>query len=217
MEPKLKPMKEGAALEVSGRGPVRLRVTPINSASSMLEIGVDYSFAPVPDLRYDADYCDVAESRTGVVLSFGKLRARESQLRTKIEISFSTENFINAVWRNSRSLQEVVHKLSEGKTLAPIHEPLDSDRVQCFRATNVFMAVLSSEAVLDFYYISPGDVHLARTKKKTEVALEPVVRVIVSTPLLYEFLEKCKPLAEKLDPAIGEEEGLDQHNEMGRG
>jgi hypothetical protein len=198
-------MKEGA-LEVSGKGPVRLRITSINSVSSLLEIGIDYSLAPVPHFHYDADYCEVAESRTGVVLIFGKLRAGKNQLRTKIEIAFSTENFAKLVWLASRSLHETVRKLSEGKNLAPVDGPGDTDKVQCFRANNVFMAVLSSEAVLDFYYISPGDIHLAQTKKKSDVSLEPVVRVVVTTPLLNEFLDMCKPLGEKFAPTIAEDE-----------
>jgi hypothetical protein len=201
----LRPMKEGT-LEVSGKGPVRLRVTALDSASSLVEIGVDYSLAPVPHLHYDADYCDVAESRTGVVLIFGKLRTGSDQLRTKIEIAFSTENFVKLVWRSSEALHESVRKLSAGRSLEPVEKPGDTDKVQCFRSNNVFMAVLSSEAVLDFYYISPGDIHLAQTKKKTDVSLEPVVRVVVSTLLLHEFLEKCRPLAEKFASTTWEDE-----------
>src|SRR5258708_9773958 len=161
----IKPMKE-AALEVSGKGPVRLRITPLNSTSSLLEIGVDYALAPVPHFHYDADYCEVATSRTGVVVIFGKLRPGSDSLRTKIEIAFSSENFARAVWLPSRSVHETVRKLAERKNLTPI-QARDTEKVQCFRANNVFMAVLSSEAVLDFYYISPGDIHLAQIKKRS--------------------------------------------------
>jgi hypothetical protein len=206
----LRPAKEGT-LEVSGKGPVRLRVTALSSTSSLLEIGVDYSLAPVPHLHYDADYCEVGQSRTGVVLMFGKLKSGTTELRTKVEIAFSIENFVKTVWLSSRAVHEAVRVLSEGKRLAPLSRTADTEKVQCFRANNVFMAVLSSEAVLDFYYISPGDIHLAQSKKRTEVALEPVIRVVVSTPLLYEFLEKCRPLGEEFAATIGEEESGDKH------
>ncbi len=172
----------------------------------MVEIGVDYSLAPVPNFHYDSDYCDVVESRTGVVLIFGKLRTGENALRTKIEIEFSGENFAKLVWGTSRLVHEAVRKLSNGKNLQPVNGPKDTEKVQCFRANNVFMAVLPSEAVLDFYYISPGDIHFAQAKKKSEVALEPVVRVLTSTPMLYEFLEQCRPLGEKFTAILEKEE-----------
>lgn len=172
----------------------------------MVEVGVDYSLAPVPNFHYDADYCDVLESRTGVVLVFGKLRTGEDALRTKIEIEFSGENFAKLVWGSSRLVHEAVKRLSQGKNLAPMIHPKETEKVQCFRANNVFMAVLPSEAVLDFFYISPGDIHFAQMKKKSEVVLEPVVRVLISTPLLYEFLEQCRPLGEKFTAIMEMEE-----------
>jgi len=73
-------------------------------------------------------------------------------------------------------------------------------RKQCFHGGSV------ERAVLDFYYISPGDIHLAQIKKRSDVPLEPVVRVVISSPLLYEFLEMCKPLAEKFTLGLSEEE-----------
>jgi hypothetical protein len=201
-----KAVKEGT-LEVSGKGPVRLRLIAVDKTTSAVEIGVDYALAPLPHLHYDADFCDVKESRTGIVLIFGKLRAGTNHLRTKIEIAFSSEYFAKQVWGTSRALHETVRKLSTGKELVNIEEPEDIEKVQCFRANNVFMAVLSSEAVLDFYYLSPGEVHLAQNKNKSDVVLESVVRVVVGTPLLFEFLEKCRPLGERLTEIIEKEEG----------
>ena len=200
-----KPTRPGT-LEVSGKGPVRLRVTAVDSTTATLEIGVDYALAPVPGLHYDADYSDVVEGRTGVVLVFGKLRPGGKDLRTKIEIAFSAEYFVKQVWRSSRGFHETVRRLSAGKELAAVDSPQETERVQCFRSNNVFMAVLGEEAVLDFYYISPGDIHLAQKERRPDISLEPIVRVLVSTPVLLEFLEKCRPFAERWRAAFEEEE-----------
>jgi hypothetical protein len=193
------------ALEVSSKGPVRLRVRSVDATTAIMEIGVDYAQAPVPHLNYDADYCDVVQGRTGITFVFGKLKAGSGHLRTKIEITFSEEHFYRQVWGTSRDLHRIVEQSGHSK-LSPVESFSDTDKVQCLRANNVFMAVLGEEAVLDFYYISPGDVHLARQKQKKEIALDAVVRVVVSTAVLVELLEKCKPFADRLRDRFKEEE-----------
>jgi hypothetical protein len=201
----LKPVKEGT-LEVSGHGPVRLRIVPIDHASATVEIGVDYSRAEVPQLHYDADYCDVIETRTGITIVFGKLIAGAQALRTKIEIAYSPQYFFRHLWKSTRALHESVRSMVQGSELSPLSHLSDPDKVQCLRSNNTFIAVMPGEAVLDFYFISPGDIHLARQTKKHDIHLSPVVRVAVSTPLLFEFLEKCKPLADALKSKLAEEE-----------
>ena len=92
-----------------------------------------------------------------------------------------------------------------GNALEPLSDLPDPDKVQCFRANTVFMPLLVGESVIDFYYISPGDIHLARDHRRSEIPLEPVVRVVLSTPLLVEFLDKCQPFADRLRPRFSEE------------
>lgn len=172
----------------------------------MMEIGVDYAQAPAPHLNYDADYCDVVQGRTGVTVVFGKLKAGSGQLRTKIEITFSEEHFFRQFWGTSRDLHRFLEQSTMRFALSPVESFSDTEKVQCLRSNNAFMAVLGEEAVLDFYYISPGDVHLVRQKQKKEIALDSVVRVVVSMSVLLELLDKCKPFAERLQDRFKEEE-----------
>ncbi len=197
-------MRAAKSVEVAGRGPVRLRTVPIDETTSQLEIGLDYALAQPPSFHYDADYCDVVQSRAGVTVGFGKLRPGGDALRNKIEIAFSVENFIRQVWRNTRKLHQTVQKLCEKTPLTPIEGLLDAEKVQCFRATTVFMAILGGESVLDFYYISPGEIHLAA--KKHEIALDPVVRVVLSTSVLNELLDKAAPIATALESQVPDED-----------
>jgi hypothetical protein len=164
----------------------------------MMEIGVDYAQAPAPHLNYDADYCDVVQGRTGVAFVFGKLKAGSGQLRTKIEITFSEEHFFRQFWGTSRELHRYLEQSIKRLPLSPVLAFADTDKVQCLRANNAFVAILGEEAVLDFYYISPGDVHLVRQKQKKEIALDSVVRVVVDSAVLLELLAKCEPFAERL-------------------
>jgi hypothetical protein len=199
-------LKKEVNLEVSGRGPVRLRLVRAEASMVTVEIGIDYAKAPVPHLHYEADYCDVVAARAGIALTFGKLRPTSDILRNKVEVSFSPEFFVKNVWGTTRQLHETTRRMVAGKELTDLGRLPEPEKVQCFRANNVFMAVLPSEAVLDFYYISPGDVQFAQLRKKQEIELEPVVRVLVSTPLLLEFLDKCKPVAEALALTLESEE-----------
>jgi len=193
------------ALEISGRGPVTLRVLPRDETTATLEIDVDYSTADVPNLHYDADFCEVLRTRTGIALCFGKLAGGEENLRSKIEITWSEEHFYRGVWVNSRRLVETVANLSRGHELNPVAPSnlRTLEKVQTFHVSTVFISVMASEAVLDFYYISPGDVHHARTGRKNSIDLNPVIRVSISTPLLNELLQQVIPFGELLEKEYG--------------
>lgn len=204
------PAKEGrklSSIDFSNRGPVRLRVVETEGATATLEIGVDYSAAPVPPLHYAADYCDVLRSRTGKTLLFGKLKPGSRELRTHIEIVFSDTHFMQQIWQNSRRLHRTVTNIAQENVLPAIEVEEQAERVQSFAANSVFMAVLGMEAVLDFYFISPGDIHIARGGKNHEIHLEPVVRIVTTAPLLYDLLEKCRPFAEELGVGEAREAG----------
>ena len=107
-------------LAISGEGPVTFKISPINEQSSQVEISIDYSCADVPNLQYDADYATVLKSRTGIVLTFGRLETGTSRLRSKIEISFTRESFLNQVWLSSRDLANTVKRNVADHTLEPI-------------------------------------------------------------------------------------------------
>jgi hypothetical protein len=63
------------------------------------------------------------------------------------------------------------------------------------------MARLGEEAVLDFYYIAPSELHFVTSGKRTRVNLEPVVRVATPSPILLEFLDKCEEVISSIPEA----------------
>jgi hypothetical protein len=82
--------------------------------------------------------------------------------------------------------------------LEPIGDLIETDKVQAFRANNVFMAMLGEESLMDFYYIPPSEIHFVRSGQRSQVHLEPVIRVCLPSAMVYEFLEKCRIFIEKI-------------------
>ncbi len=85
--------------------------------------------------------------------------------------------------------------------LEPINVNPKTDKVQTFRANNLFMGLWGEDSVLDFYYMSPKSLGELSLQPKVEAELEPVIRVAIDTALLYEFLEKCRPFVEECSAA----------------
>ncbi len=186
------------AIQTSGGGPVTLRMVQAGPDQAVMEMGVDYSKAEPPDRSYYADFCDVQKARLGYSLVFGKLIPGTSKLRTKIEVNFPAEMFFQQLWRvaTSEGFYGTVRKIVGATKLAALDKVSDTDKVQSFRSNNAYMGVWGEEAMIDFFYISPRDIHFFRIKKADDATLEPVVRVVMETVLLDEFLEKCRPFAE---------------------
>jgi hypothetical protein len=191
-------------LAAQSKGPVRLRFIE-GEDGAFVEIGVDYERAEVPDRRYYADYCNVIQARSGLSLVFGRLVPGESTLRTKVEISFPETLFMSQLWHSSRKFHEQLEKEFGGKRLPEISNFRDTNTVQAFRANNVFMAKMGDDAIMDFYYIAPPDIHFVRSGKRSDVHLEPIIRIAMPSALTLDFLEQCSPHAERLQDAVEED------------
>lgn len=183
------------ALASTGKKPLTVRLVHASAGQATVELAVDYRCADIPDRAYFADYCDVQKGRVGYSLLFGKLEIEGTALRTKIEITFPKEMFLRLLWGTSRGIHEILGKLPLQK-LEPIKPNLNTDKVQTFRANNLFMGIWGEDAVLDFYYMSPKAIGELNLGSKIEAELDPVIRVAMDTALLYEFLERCRPFAE---------------------
>ncbi len=181
-----------------GQGAVRLRVTQTGPAENTLTLRVEYDKAEVPARAYYADYCDVVQGRSGISLVFGKLKPGTSVLRNKVEVVFPEELFIRQFWKNSRELHTKMGQDFSSRQLEPIADLKDTDTVQAFRANNVMMLGTKDDGVLDFYYIAPTEIHYAYSKKRTDIALDPVIRIVLSGAVLFELLELCGKIVERL-------------------
>lgn len=89
-------------------GPVRIRMRETGPNHAIVEMGVDYSRAEIPDRSYYADYCSVSRARIGYTFVFGKLSALQDALRTKIEVIFPEQMFQQQVWGSTTSLRQTL-------------------------------------------------------------------------------------------------------------
>jgi hypothetical protein len=183
------------------RGPVRVRLVDAG-ASQVLQLAVDFEKAEIPDRAYFSDYTEVVRARSGFSFFFGKLIPQQSALRTKVEISFPRESFMQQLWASSRKFHETVRAtVAKMPPIEAITNVEETDKVQTFRSNCVFMAVLGEEALMDFYYIPPSDIHYVRTGQRHSVNLQAVIRISLATPILYGFLQQCGAEIER-DPSL---------------
>jgi len=138
------------------------------------------------------------KARSGYSFFFGKLVPGTATLRTKVEVAFPEDMFVQQVWRSSRSLHDTARTIWEKAPLEPVTAVIETDKVQAFRANNVFMAMLGEESLMDFYYIPPSEIHFVRSGQRSHVHMEPVIRVSLPSAMVYEFLEKCRIFIEKI-------------------
>jgi hypothetical protein len=192
--------KHSVELAAAQKGPVRLRFVRSKTDANITMVGLalDYSKAEAPSRAYYADYCDVVGARAGYSLFFGKLVAGTNRLRTEVEIAFPEDMFVRQLWASTRSIHASVEAAWKQKPLEPVNAPTETDKVQTFVSNNVFMAILGEESLLDFFYIAPSEVHFFRTGHRSEVLLEPVIRITLPTSLVFEFLEKCRRFVDKI-------------------
>jgi len=185
------------SLALPSKGPVTFRVISSTPEGALVELGINYEKTAVPDRAYYSDYCNVVKDRFGFTLIFGKLSPGTNVLRTKIEIAFPSDMFVRQLWGTSREFHRVVRQIVEKlEKSSPIEKVQDTDKVQTFRANNVFMGTWTEESVMDFYYISPRDMHSLANSRSVpqDVTVEPIVRVAMGTALILEFLDKTGTL-----------------------
>ena len=185
------------AIEPVQSGPVKIKITQSTDDQGLVEMWLDYEKALVPSRAYFADYVDVVEGRADITLVFGRLKPGTSKLRSQVEISFSRESVAAQVWQSSRALHEALRK-GKKQGLPPIEGLEASELVHTSRANNVFMALMGEEAILDFYYIAPSDIHFVRLGRRDNVNLEPVIRISAPSALVLEFLDKCEAVVAKM-------------------
>lgn len=161
-----------------------------------MQIKIDFGFAPVPVQYYYADAFHLAldEATQMALLSFGRRDPRTGKFADRIEIVMPSKSLFSQFWANTREVEATVDKILSGigprQKLVPILPP-ESTAVTLF-GNMIFVAAGEGESALDFYHLSPREIHFAKTQKK-DMLMQAIVRIIISTALTKHFFDTLRP------------------------
>jgi hypothetical protein len=178
---------EGHAVEI-----VR-RVTPRPDGAAALEIGLDLGNAPVPERRYTADIVSVKYSGESLKWMFGQEKIGGG-LRSLVIVCMTPEaisQFLATCTQFTPSLRQYVEsqQLSRTKLVSIDREPEQTVEMS---ANMVAAAHVGREACMDFYHASPRSFRDAMQSESTAIAIEPVVRILLSANLMLSALEEVE-------------------------
>ncbi|HVA76755.1 MAG TPA: hypothetical protein VNF27_02625 [Candidatus Binataceae bacterium] len=185
--PKLRP-GEGKEIEV-----IR-RAVPQTDGTTVYEFDIDISHAPVPDRRYLADAAAILFSGGAVRLVLGQQRLLSpNDLRSAVVVFLSAQA-VTQFLRSCKDFHPVVSKYAEQHHMVePIADIQTEPEHTTFITSNVILTAFSGrEACLDFYNSSPFVLAVAQRGGKW--ALDPILRVDLSTGLLVAILDKMESL-----------------------
>jgi hypothetical protein len=162
-----------------------------------IQIRIDFSAIPVPASYYYADALALApngELRM-TTLSFGRRNTRAHTFADRIDIVMPSKSLFEQFWASSRHVEDAVDKILQTTGLAAATKAMvlpDPEQVPTLFANTIFVAVGDGESTLDFYHLSPREVHLAKTNK-INMQIQPTVRVILSSVLTKHFFNVLRP------------------------
>ena len=185
----------------AGRGPVTYELIGGANAPTGAKIHIDYSQAPAPEHFYVSDYFSIQNLDPQILLVFGKLNTGgANKLRNKVEIYFPSHAFLGQFWKSSEGFAQNLRKYLEPKGFQAWAHPdvsEDVEKVQTFQSNLAIVAQSGTDALIDFFYLSPTEV-LLRAPRGHNLQLLSLVRVIIAPDLLLAFFDECRPIAEKL-------------------
>jgi hypothetical protein len=182
-------------------------------------VGLDARKLPAPADVYDADLA-WASFRDGTVsLWFGKethsTGSAGGRLRTRVEMRYSFEAFLNNFWSNSRDFHAALTtraRARRGFALGgnrPDPTTLEAEKDHSLWATLELISRTGNEACIDFYHCPPAAaVWYLKEKDFRRLHFDPVLRVLLTTDELYRLFEAAIPIAEHVKPLLGNTEAL---------
>ena len=171
-------------------------------AASDGNLQINLATLTTPPQTYDADLAWARLRRGAVSVFFAKLDDENPErLRSRLEIRYPVEAFIEHLWANSREFHT---GLREWVSTSSLTEHDDPSMVQATaeKSTSVwanfeYIARAGSQGAIEFFHLSPAAAARLAAGVR-EVAVEPIVRVLMTAVDLCRFLDSIQPLVEKL-------------------
>ena len=190
--------KSGAARKLYGKGAIRYSLP--EGEKGPLQMHIDYTQAPVPEAYYYADAVSLdRDDDLGVaILSFGRREEGSAKLRERLDMVLPQAALFNLFWNSSRGVEQTVDQQVRRLPRKGIFEAVPTEVTPrgTLYANNIFVSTAGAESCLDFYYLSPRAIHIARTHH-TDIGFQPIIRIILPAVLLKYLFELLRPQAEQ--------------------
>lgn len=168
-------------------------------------LSIDARKLEPPANVYDADFAWVRYRLGAVSLFFAKedLNSKD-RLRTRLELRYPVEGFLEHFWKNSREFHRIVREYVQRLPAIP---PVQRPAVESWQALKdhsewvnfSFLARVGSQSALDFFNLAvPGIAQFTKGQGTSGLIIMPVARVLTTTADLCHLLDSCEPLAEEL-------------------
>jgi hypothetical protein len=180
--------------KVYGVGAVRYTLP--HGFAGPIQLNIDFGLAPPPDTYYYASAVSLRDDQAlgMVTLSFGRPEVKGTVGNT-VSVVLPEAVVFSQFWNSSRAVEQTLDQQLNGRRSSAGEIPEgEAGIVQTLYANSVFVSVGLGESCLDFYYLPPKDLHLARTRG-ANISLYPVVRIVLSQPTLKRLFEVCRPHA----------------------
>jgi hypothetical protein len=181
-----------AANKLAGSGAVNYSFT--GNVNAPLSISVDFRLATPPEAYVYADSVSLAnDPQLGMAsILFGQHDPRQNKECECMIVAIPSQalftQFLSAVSTVEENLTQGLKAM--GLEAARRQVP-EGCRVRATLFANVIsMYAGQSDCSLDFYYLPVRDVHIAK-QFKTEIGLEPVLRVLIAPTVLKFLFELC--------------------------
>jgi hypothetical protein len=182
------------------------RVGALSVDVSERSIGIDMSKLPQQQKIYDADLAWIEHHPGDVRLLFGKLNnMTRASLRTRVEVRYPVECFYKHWWMNSRGLHERLREYAkrwpQDEELARLQPgKMEAEKEHSEWANFDYMAHSGTEAVVDFFHLSPaGLARFAKSASVRDLELEPVLRVQLIFGELLTLLDRCADVVSEIE------------------
>ncbi len=172
------------------------RLVPMPDGTQSVQIQFELSTVPVPDRKYHADAASVRYINGNVELMFGQRTISGKSLRSLVVVNSSSMGallFLNSCSKIRSGFQSFVQRSGLTDQLDSFEE--EPSQTVALTANVFLMAYSGREACLDLYFASPY--MMSRLSKNEQFAIEPVVRITLSTGLAWSAFLELEQLREK--------------------
>lgn len=162
------------------------------------QLGIDVAKVTLPTQTYTPNWCTVRSEFGRLCLLFGERSFLSSRLQTMLNVQMSPKDV--GRWLAGERQGEFHDQLraqaeAHGGPVAEEQvevDPGSDPKVHTVAASICAASYSEANAELDFFNLSPATIRRLQTGSKSPGHIEPVVRVMLSVPLLLYFIDLCR-------------------------